>query len=342
MAYISFQPSDFFSTKIYTGDNSATQAQTGVGFQPDFTWIKCRSATEGNTLTDSVRGATKYLISNTNSVEITNTDSLKSFDSDGFTVGNAGVTGDSNTYVSWNWKGGTTTGIAGSPSITPASYSFNATSGFSVVKWAGTGSAGTLPHGLGVAPKWILVKRLEGSNWICGHDSLGWTKSMIFNEGEGVGTNTRFNDTNPTSTLFSLDGDILVNNTGSTYIAYCFADVKGYSKFGKYWGNGQSSDGTFCFTGFRPAYVMIKRFATGNPWVIYDNKRQGYNNNNDELFVNTNSAEVTTDDRFDILSNGFKPRSASQDINGSGEEYIYMSFAESPLVSSNNIPVTAR
>jgi len=330
----------FYKTKIYTGDNSATQAQTGVGFQPDFTWIKCRSATEGHVWTDSVRGATKYLISNTNSAEVTNTDSLKSFDSDGFTVGNAGVTGDSNTYVSWNWKAGTTTGIAGSPSITPTGYSFNATSGCSVINWAGTGSNGTLPHGLGAVPQMIIVKRLEGSNWMCGHVAAGWTSNWVFNEAEGVSANTRWQDTTPTSTLFYLDGDTTVNNTGSTYIGYCFAPVKGYSAFGKYIGNGLAN-GPFIYTGFRPAWLMVKRFATGTNWNVNDDQRLGYNEDNNSLYPNNNAAG-NTDNNTNLVSNGFKHISSEANCNTDGGEYLYSAFAENPFVNSSGVPGNAR
>ena len=337
--YISFQPSDFFSPTIYTG-NASTNAITGVGFQPDMTWIKNRTATGDHSLYDSPRGTTKSLVPNGNDEEQTYATGLTAFGADGFTVGaQAIVNGNTNDIASWNWKAGTTTGIAGSPSITPSSYSFNATSGFSIVRWSGTGVAGTLPHGLGVAPQWIIVKRLEGSNWTSGHEAAGWTKNWVFNEAEGLNTNTYWNDTNPTSDLFSVGTNIIVNASGSTYVGYLWAPVKGYSKFGSYIGNA-AADGPFVYTGFRPAYVMIKRFTTGTGWYIWDNKREGYNGDNETLVSNTNTTGGAGT-YLNLLSNGFKLLSNDGEWNNSSTEYAYMAFAEFPIVSSNDVPTIA-
>jgi len=343
MAYISFQPSDFYNTKLYTGTGSSN-VLTGVGFQSDLIWTATRNEIEIHPVNDSVNGILSYLRSNANdSLETGQTQTITAQSSDGYTVGTEDRFNQSgNTFVSWNWKAGTTTGIAGSPSITPASYSFNATSGFSIIKWAGTGVVGTLPHGLGVAPKMILVKKTSAAlNWLCGHEAGGWTKNWVFNEAEGLNTNTHWNNTSPTSTLFSVSADGLVNASGSDYIAYVWAEKKGYSKFGKYWGNGQSSDGTFVYTGFRPAWVMVKKITTGTGWYIWDNKREGYNGDNETLVSNT-TAIGGTGTYLDLLSNGFKTLSADNTWNGSGDEYIYAAFAEFPTVSSNDIPGLAR
>jgi len=341
MAYISFQPTDYFNTNLYAGTGSSL-ALTGVGFQPDFTWIKERTGGEGHNWTDSVRGVTKYIMGNNTNTQSTNAESLKTFDSDGFTLGTfGGMNTSSETYVAWNWKAGTTTGIAGSPSITPSSYSFNATSGFSIIAYTGTGSAATLPHGLGVAPKLIIIKNLvSGNNWELGHEYIGWTKKFKWNLTEAATTDTgAWNDVAPTSTLFTLGSNNSSNGSGSTMIAYCFAEVKGYSKIGSYVGSGDA-DGTFVYTGFRPAWIVLKIYDTTGDWYLFDNKREGYNVDNDAL-LNTTAVESTTD-YIDILSNGFKLRSTLGVINGSANTMVYAAFAEFPIVSSNDIPGLAR
>jgi len=332
--YISFQPSD-------------SLALTGVGFQSDFTWIRNRTVSDFSVLTDAVRGATKYLISNDTTAETTNAESLKSFDSDGFTVGTMNeVNTNTEIYVGWNWKAGTTTGIAGSPSITPTGYSFNATSGFSVIAYTGNSSAGaTLPHGLGVAPKMILIKRLDSTNaWNVYHYGVDATAPedyyMVLNTvAARVDSTTSWNDTAPTSTLFSLGTSNSVNSNTNTYIAYCFADIQGYSKFGSYIGNG-NANGPCIYTGFRPAWLMIKS-AAGRLWNIFDNKRPGYNDVNSQIGANNTDVE-STDARIDILSNGFKVIAYSNAFNEDGEVYTYSAFAEFPIVSSNDTPTTAR
>ena len=262
MAFISFQPSDNYNTKLYTG-TGVSNAVTGVGFQPDLTWIKSRDSTYSHNLTDAVRGATKYLESNATTTETTNAESLKSFDSDGFTVGTlVNVNSNTDKMVSWNWKAGTTTGIAGSPSITPTAYSFNATSGFSIITYTGTGSVATLPHGLGVAPDCIIVKKLSGTgNWLTYLNIwlMQNTKAMNVNSTSAGGTYaTAWNSTTPTSTLFTLGSESDVNATGATYVAYCFANKKGFFHTGEYRGNGSATQPPCIFTGFRPGFVMFK------------------------------------------------------------------------------------
>ena len=335
----------FFSTTLYTGTGSSL-AVTGVGFQPDFTWIKNRDAADFHVLTDAVRGATKYVQANTDAAEVTNAESLKSFDSDGFTVGTqAEVNTNTEDYVSWNWKAGTTTGIAGSPTITPTSYSFNATSGFSVIAYTGTGSVATLPHGLGVAPKLIMIKDLAGTDWAVYHDSMDATAPEDYFQSLNL-TAARsdnaaiWNDTAPTSTLFTLGTGTYVNASGNDFIAYCFTDVQGYSKFGSYTGNG-NADGPFIYTGFRPAFIMFKKTDAVGEWVIYDTKRLGYNGANSYLEPSTTDDD-DGNDQMDFLSNGVKIRNPGSYSNTSSGSYIYAAFAEFPLVSSNDTPTVAR
>ena len=340
--YISFQPSDFFSTKLYTG-TGASNAITGVGFQPDFVWAKVRSTTYDHYLFDSVRGVQKDIRSNENYAEGSSVNYLTAFGADGFTMGSdSGVNINLGTFASWNWKAGTTTGIAGSPSITPSSYSFNATSGFSIIKYVGIDTAGaTIPHGLGVAPKMVIIKDLDNANaWAVYHEAMGNTKVMYLNTTTAeIPMTVAWNDTSPTSTLFSLGTSSIVNYNPRNYVAYCFADIKGYSKFGGYTGNG-NADGAFVYTGFRPAFILIKHTTPyAENWNIYDDKRLGYNAENDALNPNTAGTGYTTED-LDIVSNGFKLRTTNSRVNDG--EYMYAAFAEFPIVSSNDVPTVAR
>jgi len=333
----------FFNPVLYTATGSSLGV-TGAGFQPDFTWIKNRSAADFHVLTDAVRLATKYIRSDDHAIEVTDTESLKSFDSDGFTVGTtAEVNTNTENYVSWNWKAGTTTGIAGSPSITPSGYSFNATSGFSIIKYEGNGVSGaTLPHGLGVAPRMIMVKNLDsGQNWHIYTSSTGATKYLVLNTAAATVTATgSWNDTAPTSTVFSLGDHASTNTSGEDYVAYCFADVQGFSKFGGYDGNGDA-DGTIVYTGFRPAFVILKSTVSSEVWHMMDDKRLGYNVKNEFLYPDTTAAEDTTTS-IDFLSNGFKLRTTNTALNNDDELFIFMAFAQAPLVNSSGIPVNAR
>jgi hypothetical protein len=341
------KPNQYFNTKLYSGNSTDDTAITGVGFQPDWLWIKERTNTSGHQLQDVIRGATKQLFSNDNQAEATNTTKVKSFDSDGFTLGTSGsvnVSGD--TYVAWNWLASNTTASNSDGSIT-STVSVNATSGFSIVSYTGNGSAGaTVGHGLGSTPKMVIVKRRNtAAQWNVYHESLGNTGALYLNDTIAFNVVAGFwNNTSPNSTTFTLGTDAAGNGSGDTYIAYCFAEKQGFSKFGSYVGNG-SADGTFVYTGFKPAFVMIKRTdAAGHYWHIYDNKRSssgGSNIMDDVLYPNENFAEYSGD-KLDIISNGIKFRSGNTDINASGGTYIYMVFAENPLVGTNNIPATAR
>jgi hypothetical protein len=348
-AYISFQPIDFFNTKLYTGDGGTTQAQTGVGFAPDMVWVKCRDANESHVLGDSAKGGNKYVIPDTAAAQGTLTTYLKSFDADGFTVGQGGFTGSSSLlYVGWNWKGGTTSGITtdGSTTITPSAYSFSQTAGFSALEFAGNSTSGAkLAHGLGATPEFVLVKS-QGSanNWSCYHKDMettnpwDWTIQL---DTDAAAQNAAgfWNDTAPDSVNLTLGNDNGVNG-GYDYSAYCFTGKKGASKFGYYYGNG-NADGPFINTGFRPAYVLIKRNHATGYWVIYDNKRLGYNGGNSYLEANE-ATQDDANDQIDFLANGIKIRNTGSYTNTSLSTYIYAAFAEFPFVSSNSKATVAR
>jgi len=349
--YISFQPSDFFSTLLYSYAASPN-AITGAGFAPDAVSLKGISGTSGGNnwyIGNTVMGNTKTLRWNDNSGETTTTDSILSFDSDGYTLG-ADATANCNStgtnYVGYNWKAGTTSGLSGG-TITPSAYSINTTSRVSVIAYTGNGTAGaTIPHGLGVAPDMVIVKKLSTtSDWWVYHSKMDTTAPqdyhMVVNSNATrVNNNGEWYDTAPTSTLVTLGANTTADTV--TYIAYCFAGKTGFSNFQEYWGNGQSSDGTFVYTGFRPAFVLIKKSQNATAdWMVFDDKRLGYNPDNNNLNPNLSGAQGTTD-YLDFISNGFKLRTSDALVNGSGDTYIYMAFAEFPIVSSNDVPTVAR
>ena len=350
MAYTTInKSSEHFNTKLYTG-NGSTNAQTGVGFEPSLTWLKARSYADSHALYDAVRGVTKRIQSEDTSAEATIANSLTSFNSDGFTLGSDGQANSNNdTYASWNWKAGTTSGQATNSysTITPTSISFNQTSGFSIIKYTGNATAGAgVPHGLGVAPKMVITKNLDSSTygWYCYHASLGATKSLYLHSSDAeVTSNDRWNGWVPDATNVSL-GTNTGTNGANNMIMYCFAEKTGYSKIGSYTGNG-NADGTFIYTGFKPAWVMIKRTDSTNNWIILDNKRDTDNPNNVELQANSTNAEDTSNIRLDMLSNGWKTRASTAANNASSGTYIYMAFAEQPLVANSGtdgVPATAR
>ena len=354
MAYSSItKPTDYFNTILWTGNGSAGTGQTGVGFQPDFTWIKARSGTQGaqsHILNDAVRGAGKYLFSDSNDAESTDTNRLTSFDSDGFTVGsNNAVNASSTTYVAWNWLGANGTSSNSDGSIT-STVSANTTAGFSVVKYtgAGSGTTTTIGHGLGGVPEMYIVKSLDSvGNWQTYHHKMSSapeTDYMQLDNTSAVADYTFWGDTAPTSTVFTVKDGNDVNESGEEYIALCFRGIKGYSKFGKYTGNG-NADGPFLYMGFKPAMVIYKRASDGtNNWSIFDNKRDTHNVIDAQLNPNLADAEGTSS-RGDFTSNGFKIRSSSGSVNNSGSTYIYMAFAENPFVGNDSgtaVPITAR
>jgi hypothetical protein len=336
------KPEDYFNTVTYVA-NQTDNRQITVGFQPDFTWLKDRDQAVNHDLYDAVRGATKYISSNKTNSEATQTDGLKSFNSTGFTLGTGWgnqTTGDD--YVSWNWLASNTTASNTDGSIT-STVSASTVSGFSIVSYTGTFVNATIGHGLGSSPKMIIIKqRNNARNWVVGHDSIGWTKYLYLDSTQASNTGNLFNDTAPTNSVFSIvGGDSGVNASGGTYIAYCFAEKKGFSKFGSYTGNG-SADGTFIYTGFKPAFIIVKKTNSTFNWIMYDNKRDELNPNTATLLPDDSASEYNIGRDIDFLSNGFKMRANYSGNNNSGDSYIYMCFAENPLVSSAGVPCTAR
>ena len=333
------KPTDYFNTKLYTG-NSSTNAITGVGFQPDWVWIKDRDDTSFHTLFDSIRGATKRIFTNSTNAEDTVSNSLTSFDSDGFTLGSHSGTNSNTNHVSWNWLASNTTASNTDGSIT-STVSASTDAGFSIVSYTGTGSNATVGHGLGVAPKFMIIKnRSDATNWNVYTTVIDGSMDYLYlNLTDAKGNSSA---SLPTSTLLNLTASNDVNGSSDNMIAYCFAEKKGFSKFGSYTGNG-NADGTFVYTGFKPAWVMMKRTDTTNDWFIYDNTRNPFNETNLRISANSNSAESTqTTNQIDILSNGFKCRGNAGATNTSGGTYIYITFAENPFVTSTGIPCTAR
>ena len=343
MAYTNIDlPTDYFNTTAYTGNGSAGRNLTTGTFQPDWVWIKSRSDTDDHRLVDAVRGATIHFESNNIAQEQTSSN-VTAFTSTGITLSsNGAVNANAETYVVWSWLGANTT-VSNTQGTRTSTVSANTTSGFSIVSYTGNSTAGaTIGHGLGVKPSMIITKQRSGdvAEPAVYHTSTGATKFFKLNTTDAVITNsTLWNDTEPTSTLFTV-GTAALTNASHPIIAYCFAEVKGYSKFGSYTGNG-SADGTFVYTGFKPAFVLTKSSSNTSPWLIYDNKRLGYNAGNNYFYANSTNVEAS-DAPFDVLSNGFKFRNTFTDGNGSGYTYIYMAFAENPFVSSKGIPTTAR
>ena len=344
MAYTTIdKPTDYFNTKLYTGTGSA-QNITGIGFQPDFIWGKTRadngsSSQTNHILTDSVRGAGKNLFSDRNVSERTNSARHSGFLSDGFSVGDDGqVNTNTNTYVAWNWLAGGSASSNSDGSIT-SSVSANTTAGFSIVSFTGNATTGaTIGHGLGVTPDVIIAKsRASDDNWGFFHSSFSSQEYMFLNTTSAKASASSVWNALPSSSVFTVGDNASVNDNGNM-IAYCFAEKKGYSKFGSYTGNG-NADGTFVYTGFKPAMLIMKASSGTSNWTILDNKRDPHNVTTNRLQPNLSNAEDTPVP-VDFLSNGFKHRSTN--LNSSGDTHIYMVFAESPFVTSSGIPTTAR
>jgi len=330
-------PQDYFNTVLYTGNGSSQSLS--VGFQPDFVWGKGRSYSVNHALIDAVRGSDKYLESSTTDAEDTLSTIITSFDSDGFSVGSAGrLNGSGNTYVAWNWKANGS-GVSNTDGSITSTVSANTESGFSVVSYTGTAANATVGHGLDSAPEMFMLKnRSATGDWYVYHSALGATKNLRLNlDSSAFTTSNLFNDTEPTSTTFSLGFSAGSNGSGSNYIAYCFHSVEGFSKIGSYTGNG-SADGPFVYTGFRPAFVMAKPASpSGDNWLIQDSTRDTFNDSANRLFPNLNIAEIDDSPTYsmDFVSNGFKVRSSHTSINNSGNTFIYMAFAENPFKYSN-------
>jgi len=334
-------PGKNFNTILY---DDGAGAKTGVGFQPDLVWVKSRGSAYDHKLTDVGRGVTKALISNDASIESTDTTGLTVFGTDGFTVGAdtdySDTTGTG--MVSWNWKGGGTavSNTAGDDDTMGVMVSANTTAGFSIVTYTGKGNAATIGHGLGVVPEMIILKRYDaggsGAGWYVYQKHMDASapedKYMQLQDTTAVADGTwTWNDTPPTSSVFSVGSDVNTTGDTNTFVAYCFASTEGYSKVGGYEGNG-NADGSFIYTGFRPAFIMTKSVDSTSDWQMFDDKRIGYNVDNNELHANGGTVEVTTD-FIDIVSNGFKNRTAG-DPN-IVDTFIYIAFAESPFKYSN-------
>jgi len=364
MAYTAIDdPSAHFQSTIYTGSGSDDLVVTNVGnsdLQPDFIWIKKRSASGQHVLSDTSRGILKVLNSNGNTAEDSNSEGemIKSVQSDGFTLGDSQAgQGDTNytsggTYVAWQWKangGSTTTNDASATGVgsVDSVYQANTTSGFSIVTYTGTGSGDiTLAHGLGKVPNLIIGKvRNQSYDWRVYHSSEGASKTLAIDGAYAAAANNAWGGTTPTSTVFTAGrgSDENMNyGSGDTIVAYCFAEIQGYSKFGGYTGNGDT-DGTFVYTGFKPAWLMVKRTDDAGEWSIYDTARKTFNVGDLRLNAETTAAEDTHAVNYhDILSNGFKMRNTDAARNGSGNTFIYAAFAEQPFVTSGGVPCTAR
>ena len=331
MAYTTIDdPSAYFQTAIYTGNGSTIDVVNdgNSDLQPDWLWFKCRSNNTDHGLQDSVRGTALALQSNANSADAdVGTSQITAFGSDGFSLASGGdVNTNNRTYVCWQWKK-------------------SATPGFDIVAFTGNATARTISHSLSAVPKMYMVKNRSANStqWRVYHASLGATKHMALDATQAVGDAASvFNDTEPTSSVFSVGTDTGANGNGNSLICYLFAEKKGYSKFGSYVGNG-NANGPFVYTGFKPAFIIRKRSDGAVDWRMDDNKRRSYNAIDFTLFPNKNNAETQSAGyAVDLLSNGFKVRGDSGNQNTNGGTYIYMAFAEQPFVTSTGVPATAR
>ena len=352
MAYTTIDdPSVHFQVApTWTGGTSAkTLTNDGNSdLQPDLVWIKCRNASQPHSITDSSRGTSKSFTSATTAAEVDDS-RFTSFNTDGFTL--AGSSGPVNTsggtYVGWQWKAnGGTTASNSNGSIT-STVQANTTAGFSIVQYTGTGTAATIGHGLGVAPDMYIVKNRDqtGTNWTVFHKDLTSNAYSLYLNSTAAQSNSvgYWNGTSPTSTVFSIkntSGD--VNTNTEDYVVYCFAEKQGYSKFGSYEGNGDA-DGTFVYTGFKPAWLVVKGIDSTGPWYIVDNKRNPYNLTNKHIPTTNEGGETSaaTGLHVDLLSNGFKLRDDWSDTNEADETFIYAAFAEQSFVTSGGVPATA-
>ena len=328
-----------FDVVKYDG-TGATQTISGLAFEPDFVWLKMRSASDRNILTDIVRGVTNTLNSDSTRDEATATEpgQVTAYTPTGFTLGNnSNVNGSGSTYVAWAWDAGTTTASNPDGSIT-SQVRANVSAGFSVVTYTGTGAVATVGHGLGVAPQLIIARpRNAVSNWVVYHASEGAGKFLRLNTTDSSTTDsTAWNNTTPTSTVYSV-GNNAANGSGLSVIAYCFAPVVGYSSFGAWVGSGTTNDGAFIYTGFRPRFILLKNSDNVEQWYIYDSARRTYNvqyPDPTELRPNSSGAEGSASlaVTLDFLSNGFKIRgNTGAEISFVGRNYIYAAFAESPF-----------
>ena len=354
MAYTAIDdPSEYFHIQLWTGtsDDSTktiTNDANAGDFKPDWLWIKARNGnyeTRDHALYDSSRGATRRLESNANDAEV-NTDSNNTFNTNGFTLtANYSINGPSTTHVGWQWKAnGGTTASNDDGSIT-STVQANTTAGFSIVTYTGTGSGATVGHGLGATPTWVLVKErgAAGEAWNNLHQGVGEGKTIMLNlTNAEQSSTTMWNNTPPNASVFSVGADAGSNGSSKTYVAYCFTEKKGYSKFSEYTGTG-SADGPFVYTGFTPAFIIRKDTGGTEQWTMMDDTRKLFNVNKSILNPNRSNAEAGNANlSIDLLSNGFKVRSGDGASNAAGGIYIYMCFASHPFVSSEGVPATAK
>jgi hypothetical protein len=330
----------YMAATTYTGTGSSLTVSNAVGstsFKPDLVWVKRRDGPQSHQLYDINRGVNQALYSNLTNAETTEANGLSAFTSSGFTViSDIGVNTSGGTYVGWNWKASNTTASNTNGSIT-STVSAGATQGFSVVTYTGTGANATVGHGLGVAPSMIIVKvRNAVDGWFVYNKEIGNTKYLRLNTTDAASTFNLWQNTSPTSSVFSIATDPTVNYSGYTYVAYCFAAVAGYSAFGSFTGNG-SADGPFVYTSFRPRFILWKNTSlAGTDWTIVDSSRNTYNVANSGLQPNGSYAEASNSNyQIDFLSNGFKVRTTNPEANRSGDTIIYACFAESPFKFAN-------
>jgi len=350
MAYTAIDdPTLYFNTSaVWSGDDSE-HIISGIGHQPDFTWIKGVNIATQHYIFDSVRGATKYILANGTNAEATNAQTLKSWNSDGFVLGTSDdVNGSSRTYVAWNWKAGTTLNNSADTNggSIATTGSINTTSGFGIVKYEGSGANATIYHGLTKIPRLIITKNIDQTFHWTVYAFTSNTTILRLNGTDTPATESAFQSTDPTATVQSL-GDHNQNNgvtdgSADTHISYMFCDVQGFSKIGSYIGNG-NADGPFIFCGFRPAWVMIKKTSGTDDWFILDNKRETFNEMQKRLQPNLVDVEESISTlKTDFVSNGIKLRSTTGQYNTSGGTYIFAAFAEAPFVNSNGVPCNAR
>ncbi len=335
------KPSDYFDSVLYTGNTSTGTTISSLDFAPNMVWFKSRTQAENHQIYDSVRGVTKRIIPNGTQAEATASTGLTNFDSNGFRTGGENET-DSGNIVAWNWKAGTSfTNDASATGIgtIDSNGSVSSDAGFGIVKWSGTGSAGTIAHNMGSTPSFLIIKRLSDANWLVQTTALGYGNYLALNTTDASASASTL-VTGVSSTLVTLGNNGSVNGSGQDYIGYFFSEKKGYSKFGSYTANN-NSDGTFIYTGFKPAFAIFKKSSGTETWHIHDNKRSPFNVSSAELYASENQTE-DTNARLDLLSNGVKMRTDGGGYNTGSETYIYMAFAESPFVTSTGVPACAR
>jgi hypothetical protein len=340
--------SDYFNTKLYTGNGVSGTGITGVGFKPDWLWTKERSSTSSHTSTDVVRGANVSMNQNSTGAQGTETQSIISFDTDGFTVGSGGgVNQSSQTYVGWNWLAGGSQGSSNTDGTINTTYtSANTTSGFSIstVTLSGSGNQ-TFGHGLGVTPSLVIFKcTSHAESWKVYHSSLSSPESkyLQLNTTDAAGNASNIWGAGMTSSTVGVNVGVL-GTAGQNYVAYCFAEKQGFSKFGSYVGNGgNNNEAPFIYTGTRPSFFLVKKSsADGEDWAIYDNTRNPFNKVDEALFPSATTVETNVGNGIDFLANGIKINDDGGELNTSGATYIYYAIGQS-IVGSNNVPCTAR